>query len=192
LLGWLFVALGIAIASSVLPILSVEVFLVAFAAHHPHLPVPLFILLGAMTAVGQVAGKLLYFYAARGSLHLPAFMHRAAGASQNTTALGPPPERGLRRWWHAVASRIRLAWLWLRVRCHRHPKVLIAATATSALFGVPPFLATTVLAGLAGLSLRTFVAASLPARFLRFTLLAASPSLVLHWWPVIHHHLHMH
>ncbi|HYS36459.1 MAG TPA: hypothetical protein VEO01_12590, partial [Pseudonocardiaceae bacterium] len=64
----------------------------------------------------------------------------------------------------------------------------IAATATSALFGVPPFLATTVLAGLAGLSLRTFVAASLPARFLRFTLLAASPNLVLHWWPVIHHH----
>jgi membrane protein DedA with SNARE-associated domain len=49
-----------------------------------------------------------------------------------------------------------------------------------------------VLAGLAGLSLRTFVAASLPARFLRFTLLTASPSLVLHWWPVIHHHLHLH
>jgi membrane protein YqaA with SNARE-associated domain len=89
-----------------------------------------------------------------------------------------------------VASRVRLAWLWLHDKCHRHPKVLIAATACSALFGVPPFLATTVLAGLAGLSLGTFVAASLPARFLRFTLLAASPNLVLHWWPVIHHHLH--
>jgi membrane protein YqaA with SNARE-associated domain len=56
------------------------------------------------------------------------------------------------------------------------------------LLGIPPFLATTVLAGLAGLSLRTFVAATLPARFLRFTVLAASPSLVIHWWPVIHHH----
>jgi membrane protein YqaA with SNARE-associated domain len=183
LLGWLFVALGIAIASSVLPVLSVEVFVVAFAAHHPHLPVLLF---GAVTAIGQVTGKLLYFYAARGSLHLPAFMHRAAAASQQTEV--PRPDGGLRRWWHVVTSRIRLAWLWLHDKCHRHPKVLIAATATSALFGVPPFLATTVLAGLAGLSLRTFVAASLPARFLRFTLLAASPNLVLHWWPVIHHH----
>jgi membrane protein YqaA with SNARE-associated domain len=187
LLGWLFVAFGVAIASSVLPVLSVELFVVAFAAHHPHLPVPLFLLFGAVTAVGQVAGKLLYFYAARGSLHLPAFMHRAAAASQSTET--PAPAGGLKRWWHAVVSRIRLAWLWLRVRCHRHPKVLIAATASSALLGVPPFLATTVLAGLAGLSLRTFVAASLPARFVRFSLLAASPSLVLHWWPLIHHHL---
>jgi membrane protein YqaA with SNARE-associated domain len=185
LLAWLFVALGIAITSSVLPIVSVEVFVVAFAAHHPHLPVLLF---GAVTAIGQVTGKLLYFYAARGSLHLPAFMHRAAGASQNAEALGPAPESGWRRWWHVVASRVRLAWLWLHDKCRRHPKVLIAATACSALFGVPPFLATTVLAGLAGLSLRTFVAASLPARFLRFTLLAASPGLVLHWWPLIHHH----
>jgi membrane protein YqaA with SNARE-associated domain len=178
-LGWLFVLLGIAIASSVLPVLSVEVFVVAFAAHHPHLPVVLF---GAVAAIGQVTGKLLYFYAARGSLHLPAFMHRSVHASQ---PLGVAPDSGIRHWWH----RIRLAWQWLHDRCHDHPKVLIAATACSALFGIPPFLATTVLAGLAGLSLGTFVAASLPARFVRFTLLAASPNLVLHWWPLIHHHL---
>ena len=175
MLGWLFVLLGIAIASSVLPVLSVEVFVVAFAAHHPHLPVVLF---GAVAAVGQVTGKLLYFYAARGSLHLPAFMHRSVHATQT---LGSD-----RHWWH----RIRLAWQWLHDRCHEHPKVLIAATACSALLGVPPFLATTVLAGLAGLSLGTFVMASLPARFVRFTLLAAAPNLVLHWWPLIHHHLH--
>ena len=185
MLAWLFVALGIAIASSVLPFLSVEVFVVAFAAHHPHLPVLAF---GAVTAIGQVTGKLLYFYAARGSLHLPAFLHRSARASMNTDAPGPAPERGFRRWWHLTWGRLRLWWLWLREKCHRHPKLLIAATACSALFGIPPFLATTVLAGLAGLSLGTFVAASLPARFLRFTLLAMSPSLVIHWWPVIHHH----
>jgi len=53
------------------------------------LPVPLFLLFGAVTAVGQIAGKLLYFYAARGSLHLPAFMHRAAAASQSTETLVP-------------------------------------------------------------------------------------------------------
>lgn len=184
-LAWLFVALGVAIASSVLPFLSVEVFVVAFAAHHPHLPVLLF---GAVTSIGQVTGKLLYFYAGRGSLRLPAFLHHSARASMNTDAPGPPPERGFRRWWQPTWGRLRLAWLWLREQCHRHPKLLIAATACSALFGIPPFLATTVLAGLAGLSLGTFVAASLPARFLRFTLLAMSPSLVIHWWPMIHHH----
>ena len=185
MLAWLFVALGIAIASSVLPFLSVEVFVVAFAAHHPHLPVLLF---GAVTSIGQVTGKLLYFYAGRGSLHLPAFLHRSARASMTTDGRGPAPEGGFRRWWHLTWGRLRLAWVWLREQCHRHPKLLIAATACSALFGIPPFLATTVLAGLAGLSLGTFVAASLPARFLRFTLLAMSPSLVIHWWPVIHHH----
>jgi hypothetical protein len=99
LLAWLFVALGIAIASSVLPVLSVEVFVVAFAADHPHLPVLLF---GAVAAIGQVAGKLLYFYAARGSLHLPAFMHRTASASQRTE--NPAPAGGLKRWWHVVVS----------------------------------------------------------------------------------------
>jgi membrane protein YqaA with SNARE-associated domain len=185
--AWLCVALGIAIASSLLPVLSVEVFVLAFAAHHPHLPVLLF---GAVLAVGSVTGKLLYFYAARGSLHLPAFLHRSARAGQHTHALGPAPDSGPRAWWHAVMSRIRLAWLWLRVRCHRHPKVLIAATVASALFGIPPFLAMTVLAGLAGLSLRTFVLASLPARFVRFTVLAASPNLLMHWLPAIHHHFH--
>lgn len=185
MVAWLFVALGIAILSSVVPVVSAEVFVVAFAAHHPHLPVFAF---GAVSAIGQVTGKLLYFYAARGSLHLPAFMHRSARASQNTDALGPAPEGWLRRRWHLVATRVRLVWLWLRVKCHRYPKVMIAAVVVSALFGIPPFLATTVLAGLAGLSTLTFVGASLPARFLRFTVLAMSPNLVMHWWPVIHHH----
>jgi membrane protein YqaA with SNARE-associated domain len=185
--AWLCVALGIAIGSSLLPVLSVEVFVLAFAAHHPHLPVVLF---GAVLAAGSVIGKLLYFYAARGSLHLPAFLHRSAGAAATSEKLGAGPESGPRAWWHAVMSRIRRAWLWLRIRCHRHPKVLIAATIASALFGIPPFLAMTVLAGLAGLSLRTFVFASLPARFVRFTVLAASPNLLMHWLPAIHHHMH--
>jgi membrane protein YqaA with SNARE-associated domain len=186
--AWLCVALGIAIASSLLPLLSVELFVVAFAVHHPHLPVVLF---GAVIAVGQVVGKLLYFYAARGSLFMPTFLHRGVKkAAAHPEAMAPAPTGGPKAWWHAVVSRVRSAWSWLRVRCHRHPKVLVVATAASALFGIPPFLAMTVLAGLAGLSLRTFVLASLPARFVRFTVLAASPSLVMHWLPAIHHHVH--
>lgn len=173
-LTWLLVALGIAVASALCPLVSAELFVLALAAAHPSLPI---VLLGAVLAIGQVAGKLLYYYAARGSLRLPAFLHRTSDPGR---VRGPA-------WWHATVLRLRAAWSWLRVRCHRHPRWMFAATASSALVGVPPFLATTVLAGLAGLSLRAFVAASLPPRFARFTLLAAAPGWV-HWWPLLHSH----
>ena len=185
---WLLVTFAVSLVSSLIPFVSAELFVVAFAAHHPHLPVLLF---GFVVAVGQVAGKLVYFYAARGSIHLPAFVHRKATAA--ATVAGPAaesPHTGMRAWWHRLTTWVRACWEWLRVRCHRHPWLMISATATSSLVGIPPFLATTVLAGLAGLSLRAFVAASFPTRFARFSILAASPGLVLHWWPSIHHHIH--
>lgn len=180
---WLFVTLGVAIVSSVFPLVSAELFVLAFAAHHPHLPVFAF---GIVLAVGQVAGKLLYFYAARGSIHLPAFLHRKP--KPDAMRVRPASaRRGVRAWWHAVARGTRNAWAWLRDRCHRHPRWMIAATVTSALIGIPPFLATSILAGLAGLSLPAFLAASLPARILRFTVLAATPAVVMHWFPLLHH-----
>lgn len=181
MLTWLWVTLGVAVVSSLFPLVSAELFVLAFAAHHPHLPVFAF---GIVLAVGQVAGKLLYFYAARGSIHMPAFLHREPASD---AAPKPRPASGVRLWWHIVATWLRDGWTWLRVRCHRHPKVLIAATASSALIGLPPFLATSILAGLAGLSLPAFLAACLPARIVRFTVLAAAPAVVMHWFPLLHH-----
>jgi membrane protein YqaA with SNARE-associated domain len=185
LLTWLLVALCVAIVSSLFPLVSVELFVLAFAADHPHLPVLLF---GAVIAVGQVAGKLLYFYAARGSIHLPAFVHRRSDANRERPLAGPCSRP--RATWRACVAWVRQTWTLLRDRCHQHPRWMITATASSALIGVPPFLATTFLAGLAGLSLRAFVAASLPFRFARFTVLAAAPDWVMHWLPAIHHHAH--
>ena len=69
MLTWLGITLGVALVSSVFPPVSAELFVLAFAARHPHLPVLAF---GVVLAVGQVAGKLLYFYAARGSIRMPA------------------------------------------------------------------------------------------------------------------------
>jgi membrane protein YqaA with SNARE-associated domain len=184
--AWLLVALGVAIVSSLFPLVSVEVFVLALAAHHPHLPVLLF---GLVIAVGQVAGKLLYFYAARGSLRLPVFVHSRTALPADTPVT-PSPCAWPRAAWRAVVAWWRTAWAWLRDRCHEHPKWMVTATASSALLGMPPFLATTVLAGLAGLSLRAFVTASLPPRFVRFTVLAAAPNWVMHWLPAIHHHAH--
>lgn len=173
MLTWLFVALGVALASSLCPLVSAELFVIAFAARHPHLPVVIF---GAVLAIGQVAGKLLYYYAARGKVRLPALLRPR---EKSETPRGPA-------FWHTAIARLRVWWTWLRIRCRRYPKWMVAATATSALVGVPPFLAMTMLAGLAGLSLRAFVGASLPPRFARFTLLAAAPG-YLHWLPLLHH-----
>jgi membrane protein YqaA with SNARE-associated domain len=185
LLTWLLVALGVAVVSSLFPLVSVELFVLAFAADHPHLPVLLF---AAVIAIGQVAGKLLYFYAARGSIHLPAFVHRRSGPNDQKPLTGRCSRP--RAAWRACVAWVRRSWALLRERCHLHPKWMITATASSALVGVPPFVATTFLAGLAGLSLRAFVAASLPARFARFTVLASAPHWVMHWLPAIHHHAH--
>jgi membrane protein YqaA with SNARE-associated domain len=182
-LTWLVVALLVAVGSALFPPLSVELFVVTLAARHPQYPA---LLLGAVIAIGQVAGKLLYFYAGRGDLHLPAFLHPKPKPDRQR------PETGPLRAWHVFANWCKRGWAWLRVKCHAHPGWMIGATASSALIGVPPFMATTVLAGLAGLSLRTFILAALPARFIRFAVLAASPTLVVHLWPGLRHGHHWH
>ncbi len=184
MLTWLGVTLGVAILSSAFPLVSAELFLLAFAARHPHLPVLAF---GVVVAVGQVAGKLLYFYAARGAIRLPAFLHRKPRS--DAAVMRTSPAGGLRARWHTVRVWSRSVWWWVRDRCHRHPGWMIAATASGALIGLPPFLAMSVLAGLARMSLPTFLAASLPARIIRFTVLAAAPAMFMHWFP-LHHHLH--
>jgi membrane protein YqaA with SNARE-associated domain len=48
-------------------------------------------------------------------------------------------------------------------------------------FGLPPFMFTTVLAGLAGMSTPLFVATGAIGRFARFTVLAASPAVMASW-----------
>lgn len=189
MLTWLLVTLGVAIAAALFPPLSVELFTVGLVLKHPEIP---WWLLGLVIAVGQFGGKLVYFYAGRGQIRLPQFLHRrTTAASQEGPP--PPPPTGLRRYWHRMYLWIRAGWIWLRDKCHKHPYWMWGATASSSLIGLPPFAATTVLAGLAGLSLRDFALACIPGRFIRFSLLAASPMMVKHWhWHWLHVlHVHM-
>ena len=51
----------------------------------------------------------------------------------------------------------------------------------SAVIGLPPFMATTVLAGLAKMPMSTFIGAGLLGRWIRFSALAASPALFAGW-----------
>src|SRR5690606_36764069 len=68
---WLLLSFGIALSSALLPLVSVEVFVITMASSQPTLH---WAAIAAVVAVGQVLGKVPYFLAARGSIHLPAFM----------------------------------------------------------------------------------------------------------------------
>jgi membrane protein YqaA with SNARE-associated domain len=167
LLGSLLVAAGVAFGSAVIPLISIEIFVIALVTREPGLPC---LALGAVVAVAQIAGKLLYYLAARGTLRLPSFMHRE-----------PKPMTDRRLRWQQRTKRAR-AWLdRLTEKCHRHPHWMTGTYGVSAVVGLPPFMATTVLAGLAKMPMATFVTAGFVGRCIRFTLLAMSPALLSGW-----------
>jgi membrane protein YqaA with SNARE-associated domain len=169
-LGWCCVSAGVAFGSALIPLISVEIFVLGLVAREPGLP---WLAIGAAVAVGQVAGKLPYYLAARGSLHLPAFLHRTPRTDRE------PSERRDR--WRQRTKRLR-GWIEaLTERCHRHPHWMFATYGVSSVVGLPPFMATTVLAGLARMSPAAFVSAGLAGRFVRFSILAASPALIAHF-----------
>lgn len=168
MIAWLGLTLGVAFGSALLPLISIEVFLVGLAMQKPNLP---WLLLGAAVAVGQVAGKLLYYYAAKGDLHLPAFLHR------RKAKLDTP--RRLR--WHRRTKRVRMWVEALREKCHRHPHWMVGTYGVSSVLGLPPFMATSVLAGMVRMNLTAFLSAGLIGRFIRFSALAASPAIFASW-----------
>jgi membrane protein YqaA with SNARE-associated domain len=167
LLASLCLAAGVAFGSALVPLINIEIFVLALVARQPSLP---WLALAAVVAFAQISGKLFYYLAARGTLHLPAFMHR------KPKALTARRER-----WHQRTKRMR-AWVdRLTEKCHRHPHWMTGTYGVSAVVGLPPFMATTVLAGLAQMPMTTFLAAGLAGRFIRFSLLAASPALLSGW-----------
>jgi membrane protein YqaA with SNARE-associated domain len=169
---WLLVALGVSVASAVVPVISVELFLLTLVSTGPHIP---FWWLGLVIGVGQVLGKLLYFYAARGAFHLPSFLRKWLNKRKLQAQEGGHSRwLTFKAWWNARLTA-------LRKRCHAHPHWMVGTHATSSLVGFPPFMATTILAGLAGMSLGTFLVAGLSGRIIRFSALAASPAVFAGW-----------
>lgn len=163
--GWLCVTLGVAFSSAILPVISIEVFVIGLATSDPGIP---WAAVAGAVAVGQVGGKLLYYLAARGTIRLPAFLHDRLHRER-------PPSRW-RHAWHLRTKRIR-GWVeGLRERCHRHPHWMTSMYGLSSMLGLPPFMATTVLAGLVRMRMATFLTAGLLGRFVRFSALAAAPA----------------
>jgi membrane protein YqaA with SNARE-associated domain len=172
--GWFFVTLGVAFGSALVPLINVEVFVLGLVASQPGAH---WLVIGAAVAIGQMAGKLFYYLAARGSIRLPAFLGDRMHRERPLT-----PRR--------VRMRLRTKWIRtkveaLRERCHRHPAWMTGTYGVSAVLGLPPFMATTVLAGLADMPMSTFVGVGLAGRFVRYSLLAACPAIFNAW---LHHH----
>ncbi|MCP2256915.1 membrane protein YqaA, SNARE-associated domain [Streptoalloteichus tenebrarius] len=147
---------GVAVLSAVLPVISMEVYLVGVVLKAPELP---WWFLALVVAVGQIGGKLLYFYAGRGSLPLPRLLRRKART----------PGR-----WARWLDRFR-------EHCQRRPAWSVVLLLVSAVASLPPFAATSVVAGMANIAPTTFVATGLVGRFARFGALAAAPALYLDW-----------
>ncbi|MGX7825004.1 hypothetical protein ACTG9Q_07915 [Actinokineospora sp. 24-640] len=166
---WLCVALAVAIGSALVPFVNIELFIVGFALQRPDIP---WAVVAAVVAVGHVSGKLFYYYAAQGKIHLPRFLHRERRERVLT-------DRRLR--WQLRTKRVR-GWLtWLREKCEAHPHWMLGTYSVSAVAGMPPYMAMTVLAGLARMKVGAFLSAGIAGRFVRFSLLAASPAM-FHGW----------
>lgn len=172
MLPLLCVTFGVALGSSILPFVGVELFVLGLMSQRPDMS---WFAVAAVVAVAQILGKLLYYYAARGSIHLPAFLHREPRPMTPMMT-----ERRLR--WQLRTKRVR-GWVeMVRERCERHPGWLFGTYGVSSVTGLPPYSAMTVLAGLARMPLSTFVSVGLAGRFLRFSALAASPAMFASWF----------
>lgn len=154
---------GTAFGSAVLPVVSIELVVIAVSSG---MAGPGWLAVAAAAAAGQVAGKSLYLLAARSGVLLPAVLRGRVGAAVATTTVGTRTAGRLQR---------------LRERCADHRGRLLGLLSISAFTGLPPIMLTTVLAGVSGVALRAYVAICLPMRFARFSVIAAAPYLLPGW-----------
>lgn len=179
MIGWLFLAFGIALGVSLAPVFSVELFVISLASTTA---IP-WLLIGASVAVGQVAGKSVYYFGARGSIRLPGPLHRNL---QHRNLHKPRKPASSIKWqrWRAARQRIHGWFDRLRARCQRHPYWLGGTYGVSSVLGLPPFMATTILAGMMRMRPSVFLTTGLIGRFVRFSIIAAAPGLVTAWLPL--------
>lgn len=137
----LVVSLLVGLVSALLPVVNVEAYLGVQAAVLPGGSVWL---LGLAAAVGQMVGKLAWYYLGASSLNW----------------------RWVRRGLEKPKARARLA-RW-QERTHDRPVYAGAVVLVSALTGLPPFAILSVVAGQLRMNLSLFLVLGLVGRWLRF------------------------
>lgn len=148
--------LGVAFLSALVPVLNLEVYLGGLAVFGDDAGVWDVVVLSGVAAVGQMAGKMLFFLAGRGVLVLPKRLRHDA-------AKPPSPRRAraaarLARWQERVEAR---------------PWLATGFVAVSASVGIPPFAVVSVLAGTMRVPLVVFAVAGLLGRWARFAFVLA-------------------
>lgn len=155
LIGLISTAFGVSVAGALLPLISVELFVVGMALHSSVIP---WWLLAFVIAAGQLGGKLLHYYAAQGRIRLPRFLRRKEKRD------------GPKRW---------QAWLErFRNNCQHRPVWAGGVLFASATFSIPPFFAIALVAGWARIPLVNFLVTVFVGRFVRFGVLALAPVLL--------------
>jgi membrane protein YqaA with SNARE-associated domain len=191
---------AVAAASAFVPAIPIEAYLVAVITTTGTDPVAL----GIAAGLGQTAGKLLTFLAARGvirSSRLRRWLGRRPGSG---SADGSPPRRtgartrrrlavagepvaaalrcavppALGRWSRAAARSASAGSKRLIILLDR-PVVAAPLVFLSALVGMPPLLVTSVYAAGTQMSAATFGAVCLVGRSVRFIAIALVPQLVM-------------
>lgn len=156
---WIGLTFGYSVVSALVPVVNAELYLVGLMTRQPQLA---WWLVGLAAAAGQMVGKLVYYYAGRGTLRLPARLrHRSERQSTG-------------RWSRRLAR--------FQQTCHNRPVWTVGVLLASASIGLPPYLAIALLAGVGRVPLPTFLVTGLVGRFARFGAIAASPALINTWW----------
>lgn len=159
IIGLLSATFGVSVASALLPLISVELFAIGLVLKEPGIP---WWVLALVIATGQIGGKLLHYYAARGSIRLPKFMRRE---KKEKASKG--------RWKTWLES--------FRESCRTRPVWAGGVLLISALASLPPFAAVAIIAGWAKVPVSTFLITGFVGRFVRFGALAAAPAAMAGW-----------
>lgn len=156
MLGWLAATAGVGLLSALVPAVNMEAYLVTAGAltHRAAWPV-----VAVAAATGQMAGKMAYYYAARGGTTLGTRLLRRHTA--------PTRPGRLARWTTTFADRARGRPVWACL-------VLLASGA----LGIPPLLAMSIVSGSARVHALLFLASAWTGRVLRFGAVLAVPALL--------------
>jgi membrane protein YqaA with SNARE-associated domain len=145
------VAVGVAFVSALMPVVNIEAYVAAVSAGEVGANLWL---LCTLVAFGQMAGKLVWFYAGAHAVNV-GFVRRKMSK--------PKRAAQLQRW---------------RARVGGRPVIATATVFAAGAAGLPPLAVVSVLAGQLKMPVGLFLAAGTVGRFVRFLALAHGASLL--------------
>ncbi|MEO7268645.1 MAG: VTT domain-containing protein [Knoellia sp.] len=145
---------GLGVASAIVPVINIEALIVVAAAQDR---APTWLLVTAAT-IGQMAGKLLWYYGGRELERFPFVARRMRKPKASAT---------MEKW---------------RARTEGRPWFMAGLLLVSAAAGLPPYAILAVVAGALRVRLSVFLITGLIGRALRFWAVISGTAAVISWW----------